>query len=87
MVPVMNIPVSPQLETMRSFIANSLMVELKVIHVAVTDPNTRHRDQRRLAVTAERIYDGYSTHTLSMREYVLIHIIYSLYLYNEGIRK
>ena len=36
---------------------------------------------------AERIYDGYSTHTLSMREYVLIHIIYSLHLYNEDIHK
>jgi len=35
--------------------------------------------------SAERIYDGYATHTLSMREYVLIHIIYSLHLYNEGI--
>jgi hypothetical protein len=34
---------------------------------------------------AERIYDGYATHTLSMREYVLIHIIYSLHLYNESI--
>jgi hypothetical protein len=36
---------------------------------------------------AERMYDGYSTHTLSMREYVLIHIIYSLHLYNEGTHK
>jgi hypothetical protein len=35
--------------------------------------------------SAERIYDGHSTHTLSMGEYVLIHIIYSLHLYNEGI--
>jgi hypothetical protein len=33
----------------------------------------------------ERIYDVVSTHTLSMREYVLIHIIYSLHLYDEGI--
>ena len=31
---------------------------------------------------AERIYDEYSTHTLFTREYVLIHIIYSLHLYN-----
>jgi hypothetical protein len=30
--------------------------------------------------SAERIYDVASTHTLSMREYVLIHIIYSLHL-------
>ena len=36
---------------------------------------------------AERIYDGYAIHILSMREYVLIHIIYSLHLYNEGIHK
>jgi hypothetical protein len=48
MVPVTDIPAAPQLETMSRFIANSLMVELKTIHVEVTDPNTRHRDQRRL---------------------------------------
>ncbi len=53
MVPVTDIPVAPQLETMRSFIANSLMVDLKAIHVSVTDPNTRHRDQRRLVVTIQ----------------------------------
>ncbi len=31
---------------------------------------------------AERIYDACSTHTLFTREYALIHIIYSLHLYN-----
>ena len=30
----------------------------------------------------ERIYDECSTHTLFTKEYVLIHIIYSLHLYN-----
>jgi hypothetical protein len=53
MVPVMNIPEAPQLETMCRFVANSLMVELKAIHVKVVDPNTRHRDQRRLSVTIQ----------------------------------
>ena len=53
MVPVMNIPEAPQLETMRCFIANSFMVELKAIYVEVVDPNTRRRDQRRLAVTIQ----------------------------------
>ena len=37
--------------------------------------------------TTERIYDGYSTHTLFMREYVLMYIIYSLHLYNEDTHK
>ena len=52
-VPVRNIPEAPHLETMRRFIANSLMVELKAIQVEVVDPDTRHRDQRRLAVTIQ----------------------------------
>jgi hypothetical protein len=39
----------------------------------------------RLEELSERIYDVTSTHTPSMREYVLIHIIYSLHLYNEVI--
>jgi hypothetical protein len=38
---------------------------------------------RGVGVFDERIYDVDSTHTLSVREYVLIHIIYSLHLYNE----
>ena len=33
--------------------SNSLMVELRVIHVMVTDPGTRHRDHRRLEVTIQ----------------------------------
>ena len=41
MVPVTDIQWAHQLETMRRFITNSLMVELKTIHVAVTDPKTR----------------------------------------------
>jgi len=48
-------------------------------------PNDEARSTRETSTSAERIYDGYATHTLSMREYVLIHIIYSLHLYNEGI--
>ena len=35
-VPVRGIPVAPQLETIRRFLANSLLVELKSIHVVVT---------------------------------------------------
>jgi hypothetical protein len=53
MVPVTDIQWAPQLETMRHFITNSLMVELKTIHVSVADPKTRHRDQRRLVVTIQ----------------------------------
>ena len=39
-VPVTGIPAAPQMETMRRFIANSLMVELRGIHVVVVDPGT-----------------------------------------------
>jgi hypothetical protein len=41
--------------------------------------------QVRGLIFVERIYDVASTHTLSMREYVLIHIIPSLHLYNDVI--
>ena len=35
--------------------------------------------------TTERIYDGHPTHTVFMGECILIHIMYSLHPYNEGI--
>ena len=52
-VPVRGIPVAPQMETIRRFLANSLMTELRDIHVVAADPGTRHRDLRRLVVTIQ----------------------------------
>ena len=52
-VPVRGIPAAPQLETIRCFLANSLLVELKAIHVVVDDPRTLKRDHRRISVTIQ----------------------------------
>ena len=52
-VPVRGIPAAPQMETIRRFLANSLMIELRVIHVVADDPGTLHRDHRRLVVTIQ----------------------------------
>ena len=50
---VRGIPTAPQLETIRRFVANSLLVELKTIQVGVTDPGTLNRDHMRISVTIQ----------------------------------
>ena len=50
---VTGIPAEPQMEAMRYFIANSLMVELRAIYVGVSDPGSCHRDHTRLTVTIQ----------------------------------
>ena len=52
-MPVRGIPTAPRLETIRRLLANSLLVELKVIHVVAVDPRTLNRDHRRISVTIQ----------------------------------
>ncbi len=53
-----------------------------VLSVVVRRQVFTFADSSRCSYSAERMYDAYSTHTLFTREYVLIHTIYSLHLYN-----
>ena len=52
-VTVQGIPTAPQLEIIRRFLTNSLLVELKAIQVVAADPRTLERDHRRMTVTIQ----------------------------------
>jgi hypothetical protein len=52
-VSVRGIPTKPQLETIRRFLANSLLIELKAIHVLAAHARTLNRAHRRSTVTIQ----------------------------------